>query len=177
MSKVILLDTENEDYVSPQDAKPPDKAHLETRYKLQLRAMKLSRQSYRPPEATSNTWEYEGNAWVQDTNGSWVTNDHDDIPIDADILHDYRTYAEQTHVVFNAMTSHLQSKSPPVQSSTNLLIQCDHGANASITSSFDALENVQWIQPTLVASADKKSQLTVRNQNSLLSAETLNLLA
>ena len=155
-SRIIDL---NGDIDSPlqDDAVPPDKAYLDIRYKLKLRAMKLSRQSYSPPEATTSKWEFEGENWTRNANDGWdLPPELDDD--DAELDRSYASYATQTDVCLHACAT------PPISTVAEpsyLRIQCDSGANASITSNLSALTNVRWIQPTSVSSADKDSSLIV----------------
>ena len=63
-----IIDLQGETVISLQeDAVPPDKAYLNTRYKLKLRAMKLSRQSYSPSEVSTSKWEFEGENWTRNS--------------------------------------------------------------------------------------------------------------
>ena len=141
-----------------KDAEPPDKAYLATRYKLKLRALKLSRQSYSPPQADEGKWQFEGIDWQKSEDGWQELQDPIDSDDDADRERSYSTYATQTDVCLHACVAPPASSLPDVN---YFRIQCDHGANASITSNRAALENIKWIQPTSVASADKDSSLLV----------------
>ena len=148
----------------PEDAVPPDKAYLSTRYKLKLRAMKLSRQSFSPPEATSSTWDFEGSSWTRSDDNGWALPQDTCATDMINLDQSYATYATQTNVCLHACATPTDSQ---LREPAYLRIQCDSGANANITSNLSALKNVRWIQPTAVASADKESSLIVSSISQL----------
>ena len=155
-----IIDNDGDSIVEVKNSEPPDKTNLRTRYKLQLRAMRLSRNSHTPIEKDTTPWDFDGRDWVTAADGNWTTPPPEtgESPILSQ-AESYQSYAAQTNVVFNKCTA--PSSSHPSQPDHYLKIQSDHGANANITSNLAALENVQWIEPTSVESADKASSLKV----------------
>ena len=100
-SRIIDLDGDT-DICLQEDAVPPDKAYLNTRYKLKLRAMKLSRQSYSPPEATTSKWDFEGESWIKNSDNGWDLPQQDDADDEAERDRSYSLYASQTDVCLHA---------------------------------------------------------------------------
>jgi len=68
-----IIDNDGDSIVEVKNSEPPDKTNLRTRYKLQLRAMRLSRNSHTPIEKDTTPWDFDGRDWVTDADGNWTT--------------------------------------------------------------------------------------------------------
>ncbi len=156
MSKILDTDIDN----IPKKKEPPDKGgNLRTRYRLTLNAMRRTRTNGELPTKTDEDVEFEGMDWIRTSNG-WEDSSRKVDDEGVDLNEDETTrYLQFTKVTIAKCQQPMpqQRKS----SDTYLQLQSDHGANANITDNLRALTQVQYIDPTTVASADKKSSLSV----------------
>ena len=152
-SRMINLDIDN----IPVKKEPPDKSNIATRYKLVMNAMRGTRLNLDQPSTPDEPFEFEGINWTKTDNG-W--NEDDDGPsTTADLDEEIHRYADFTQVTVKKCAQ--QPPKSTTMPTKYLQLQSDHGANANITDNLEALVDVKYIEPTDVASADKKSTLSV----------------
>ena len=156
-SKFLGMDTDN----IQREKEPPDKTdkdNVGTRYRLTMKAMRGTRLNRPPKPEEEEEWNFEGENWNRSSSGGWdepTTNRDDNV----EFCQDYQDYAAHTAVTLRRCAT--TKDTTTAQPDTYLMIQSDHGANANITDNIAALEEIHYIEPTGVASAEKGSNLTV----------------